>query len=189
MAQDIRYVDDISPMVLGRGEFGVAGPHRQPYDMVRCSLAEFAGAVQGTDVQTIPWVQDFSLGAPDGLAEVAAQINAGWDGGMPSSCCGRRTAATTTRRWLGSRRRCPRRQLVTFRVRFVTIRAGTGRRGCRCDRKCALKRFRTEVTILHNARSAEAWLLSARCAAPYGRGPLISFAVSFDPYGRCVYVR
>jgi hypothetical protein len=92
IAQDIpqmsRYVDYIAPMVYpshwGPGEFGVADPNRQPYDIVRRSLAEFAKAVQGTDVQIIPWLQDFSLGVPYGPAEVTAQINAARDDGMPS---------------------------------------------------------------------------------------------------------
>ncbi|WP_225978762.1 putative glycoside hydrolase [Gandjariella thermophila] len=92
IAQDIpqmsRYVDYVAPMVYpshwGPGEFNVPDPNRQPYDIVRRSLAEFARAVQGTDVQIIPWLQDFSLGVPYGPAEVAAQIGAARDDGMPS---------------------------------------------------------------------------------------------------------
>jgi hypothetical protein len=92
IAQDIRqmsqYVDYIAPMVYpshwGKGEFGVDDPNHQPYDIVRRSLAEFAKAVQGTDVQIIPWLQDFSLGAPYGPAEVGAQISAARDDGMPA---------------------------------------------------------------------------------------------------------
>ncbi|QUH01643.1 hypothetical protein HUO13_13195 [Saccharopolyspora erythraea] len=92
IAQDIRqmaqYADYIAPMVYpshwGPGEFGVDDPNTQPYEIVRNSLAEFAKAVEGTDVQIIPWLQDFSLGASYGPAEVAAQIKAAGDGGMPS---------------------------------------------------------------------------------------------------------
>ncbi|MFR9731833.1 putative glycoside hydrolase [Saccharopolyspora sp. MS10] len=92
IAQDIprmaKYVDYIAPMVYpshwGPGEFGVDDPNTQPYDIVRRSLGEFAKAVEGTDVQIIPWLQDFSLGASYGPAEVAAQIDAARDGGMPS---------------------------------------------------------------------------------------------------------
>ncbi|MEU6133270.1 putative glycoside hydrolase [Saccharopolyspora sp. NPDC047091] len=92
IAQDIprmaKYVDYIAPMVYpshwGPGEFGVDDPNTQPYDIVQRSLAEFAKAVEGTDVQIIPWLQDFSLGASYGPAEVAAQIKAAEDDGMPS---------------------------------------------------------------------------------------------------------
>lgn len=92
IAQDIpqmaQYVDYIAPMVYpshwGPGEFGVDNPNNQPYDIVRRSLGEFAKAVQGTDAQVIPWLQDFSLGAAYGPPEVAAQIAAARDTGMPS---------------------------------------------------------------------------------------------------------
>ncbi|WP_433869377.1 putative glycoside hydrolase [Saccharopolyspora sp. CA-218241] len=92
IAQDIpamaRYVDYIAPMVYpshwGPGEFGVADPDAQPYEIVRRSLAGFAEAVRGTDVQIIPWLQDFSLGREYGPAEVAAQVDAARDAGMPS---------------------------------------------------------------------------------------------------------
>ena len=92
IAQDIRqmsaYVDYIAPMVYpshwGPGEFGVGNPNSQPYDIVRRSLAEFAKAVEGTDVQIIPWLQDFSLGASYGPGEVGAQIQAAKDNAMPS---------------------------------------------------------------------------------------------------------
>ncbi|MGP4021640.1 putative glycoside hydrolase [Saccharopolyspora sp. 5N708] len=92
IAQDIRqisqFVDYISPMVYpshwGPGEFGVGNPNAQPYDIVARSLAAFAKAVEGTDVQIIPWLQDFSLGVSYGPAEVAAQINAARDNGMTS---------------------------------------------------------------------------------------------------------
>ncbi|RRO18147.1 hypothetical protein EIL87_07810 [Saccharopolyspora rhizosphaerae] len=92
IAQDIRqmsqYVDYIAPMVYpshwAEGEFGVANPNTQPYDIVQRSLAEFAKAVEGTDVQIIPWLQDFSLGASYGPGEVAAQIDAAGSNGMNS---------------------------------------------------------------------------------------------------------
>ncbi|MGW3469355.1 putative glycoside hydrolase [Saccharopolyspora sp. NPDC000995] len=92
IAQDIRqisrYVDYISPMVYpshwAPGEFGVGNPNSQPYDIVVRSLAAFAKAVEGTDVQIIPWLQDFSLGVSYGPGEVAAQINAARANGMNS---------------------------------------------------------------------------------------------------------
>ncbi|MEV5544327.1 putative glycoside hydrolase [Saccharopolyspora shandongensis] len=92
IAQDIRqisrFVDYISPMVYpshwGPGEFGVGNPNAQPYDIVARSLAAFAKAVEGTDVQIIPWLQDFSLGVSYGPAEVAAQIDGARANGMNS---------------------------------------------------------------------------------------------------------
>ena len=92
IAQDIpqmaKWVDYISPMVYpshwGPGEFGVANPNSQPYEIVRNSLDAFAKAVQGTDVQIIPWLQDFSLGASYGPEQVDDQIRAARDDGMPS---------------------------------------------------------------------------------------------------------
>jgi hypothetical protein len=92
IAQDIRqmsqYVDYIAPMVYpshwASGEFGVEDPNHQPYDIVQRSLAAFAQAVQGTDVQIDPWLQDFSLGAPYGPPEVSAQIAAANADGMSS---------------------------------------------------------------------------------------------------------
>lgn len=92
IAQDIaqmsKWVDYISPMVYpshwGPGEFGVSNPNSQPYDIVHNSLNAFAKAVQGTDVQIIPWLQDFSLGASYGPQQVDDQIRAAHDDGMPS---------------------------------------------------------------------------------------------------------
>ncbi|MDA3649386.1 putative glycoside hydrolase [Saccharopolyspora indica] len=92
IAQDIsqiaQHVDYISPMVYpshwAPGEFGVADPNAQPYDIVVRSLAKFREAVEGTDVQIIPWLQDFSLGVRYGPAEVAAQIDAARANGMGS---------------------------------------------------------------------------------------------------------
>ncbi|GAA4848485.1 hypothetical protein GCM10025787_33970 [Saccharopolyspora rosea] len=92
IAQDIRqmsqWVDYISPMVYpshwAPGELGVPNPNGQPYEIVRRSLAAFAQAVAGTDVQIIPWLQDFSLGVSYGPAEVSAQIGAARDDGMTS---------------------------------------------------------------------------------------------------------
>ncbi|WP_263248553.1 putative glycoside hydrolase [Saccharopolyspora rosea] len=92
IAQDVRqmsqWVDYISPMVYpshwAPGELGVPNPNGQPYEIVRRSLAAFAQAVAGTDVQIIPWLQDFSLGVSYGPAEVSAQIGAARDDGMTS---------------------------------------------------------------------------------------------------------
>jgi hypothetical protein len=74
----------VYPSHWGPGEFGVGNPNSQPYDIVARSLAAFAKAVEGTDVQIIPWLQDFSLGVSYGPAEVAAQIDGARANGMNS---------------------------------------------------------------------------------------------------------
>jgi hypothetical protein len=84
IAQDIpaiaRNVDYISPMVYpshwGPGEYNVAQPNSQPYDIVLRSLRDFATRVKGTDAQVMPWLQAFSLGVTYGPPQVQAQIKA-----------------------------------------------------------------------------------------------------------------
>jgi hypothetical protein len=92
IAQDIpaiaKHVDYVSPMVYpshwGPGEYGVASPDTQPYDITTRSVAAFVKAVRGTDAQVIPWLQAFSLGHPYGADEVAAQVRAAADAGAAS---------------------------------------------------------------------------------------------------------
>ncbi|MFL6125932.1 putative glycoside hydrolase [Actinophytocola sp.] len=92
IAQDIpamaAHLDYVAPMVYpshwGPGEYGVAQPDSQPYDIVARSLAAFVGKVKGTDAAVIPWLQAFSLGKTYGPAEVRAQIKATADTGISS---------------------------------------------------------------------------------------------------------
>ncbi|MDH4117899.1 MAG: putative glycoside hydrolase [Acidimicrobiia bacterium] len=92
VAQDIpemsRNVDYIAPMVYpshwGPGEYGVANPNAQPYDIVYRSMVDFGAQVQGTGAGLMVWVQDFSLGVDYGPAEVRAQIDAAEDAGVDS---------------------------------------------------------------------------------------------------------
>jgi hypothetical protein len=91
VAQDIpamaREVDYIAPMVYpshwAPGEYDVADPNAQPYEIVRRSLADFARDVRGTGARIVPWLQDFSLGVAYGPEQVRAQIRAARDEGMP----------------------------------------------------------------------------------------------------------
>jgi hypothetical protein len=84
VAQDVpemaRQVDYIAPLVYpshwGAGEYGVANPNAQPFDIVARSLYDFAHDVTGTPARLVPWLQDFSLGVPYGRAQVRAQIAA-----------------------------------------------------------------------------------------------------------------
>lgn len=75
-----RHVDYIAPMVYPShwvpGEYRVAEPNRQPYDIVKAALADFKAKAEGTGTPLMPWLQDFSLGHPYGPAEVRAQIDA-----------------------------------------------------------------------------------------------------------------
>lgn len=92
IAQDVpamvEHADYIAPMVYpshwGPGEYGVADPNAQPYDIVAASLADFTEIAEGTDVLIVPWLQDFSLGMTYGPAEVRAQIDAAAANGIDS---------------------------------------------------------------------------------------------------------
>lgn len=91
VAQDIPamapHVDYIAPMVYpshwGPGEYGVADPNSQPYDIVYASMKDFVSQLEGTGAGLISWLQDFSLGVDYGEAEVRAQIDASADAGVP----------------------------------------------------------------------------------------------------------
>jgi hypothetical protein len=92
IGQDIpamaEHLDYVAPMVYpshwGPGEYGVASPESQPYDITARSLAAFAEQVEGTGALVIPWLQAFSLRTPYGPAEVRAQITAAADTGATS---------------------------------------------------------------------------------------------------------
>jgi hypothetical protein len=84
VGQDIpriaRHVDYVAPMVYPshwvNGEYNVANPNKQPYDIVKASLADFQAKMAGTGARLMPWLQDFSLGQTYGPAEVKAQMDA-----------------------------------------------------------------------------------------------------------------
>ena len=90
IAQDIGamsdHVDYVAPMVYpshwGRGEYGVAHPEAQPYDITYASLADFQDVLAGTNTAVVPWLQDFSMRVNYGAAEVRAQIDAAADLGI-----------------------------------------------------------------------------------------------------------
>jgi hypothetical protein len=92
IAQDIpeiaKHVDYVAPMVYpshwGPGEYGVASPESQPYDIVARSLRAFATKVKGTDAQVMPWLQAFSLRVTYGPQQVQAQITAARQDGVHS---------------------------------------------------------------------------------------------------------
>ncbi|HXH87868.1 MAG TPA: putative glycoside hydrolase [Gaiellaceae bacterium] len=89
VAQDIpgmaREVDYIAPMVYpshwGPGEYEVADPNGDPYEIVLRSTEDFVRQVKGTGARVVPWLQDFSLGRTYGANEVRAQIKGARDAG------------------------------------------------------------------------------------------------------------
>ena len=86
VAQDIpmmaRDLDYVSPMVYpshwGPGEYNVADPNAQPYDIVFRSIEDFERLVKGTGSRVVPWLQDFYEYGP---TEVCAQIRAAKNAG------------------------------------------------------------------------------------------------------------
>jgi len=83
-----RHTDYIAPMLYpshwNRGEYGVADPNRQPYDIVKASLTDFVAEVAPTGHPLALWVQDFDDGVPYGDAEVQAQLTAAKELGVQS---------------------------------------------------------------------------------------------------------
>lgn len=92
IAQDVALmapvVDYVAPMVYpshwAPGEYDVADPNSQPYEIVQRSLKDFQTAVRGTSAAVVPWLQDFSLGVKYGPDQVRAQIKASADDGIQS---------------------------------------------------------------------------------------------------------
>ncbi|MFC9897202.1 putative glycoside hydrolase [Nocardia sp. NPDC127579] len=92
IAQDIpmiaRHVDYVAPMLYpshwNAGEYGVADPNSQPYDIILASLGDFVRLTAGTGAEVIPWLQDFSLGVTYGPGQVQAQIDATAAAGIDS---------------------------------------------------------------------------------------------------------
>ncbi|MFI9507938.1 putative glycoside hydrolase [Nocardia sp. NPDC052566] len=86
IAQDIpmmaQHLDYLAPMVYpshwNSGEYDVANPNAQPYDITFRSLQDFRKL---TATPIVPWLQDFSLGVAYGPGEVRAQIDAANDAG------------------------------------------------------------------------------------------------------------
>ena len=99
VAQDIpamaEHLDYVSAMVYpshwGPGEYGVANPNAQPYDIVRRSLEDFQKDVRGTGARVVPWLQDFTLGtSPTGPPRSARRSRAPGTRASTSTCSGTR---------------------------------------------------------------------------------------------------
>lgn len=90
IAQDIagmaEHLDYVSPMIYpshwGPGEYDVADPNRQPYDIIYRSLEDFQTIVEGTDTRIVPWLEDTAYRAYDRPFHVREQIRATQDQGI-----------------------------------------------------------------------------------------------------------
>jgi hypothetical protein len=75
-----RHLDTIYPMVYPShyvpGEYHLTDPEAFPGRTVAESLRDYRRALRGENVTIVPWLQDFSLRRPYGLAEVADQVDA-----------------------------------------------------------------------------------------------------------------
>jgi hypothetical protein len=75
-----RHLDAIYPMVYPShyvpGEYHLTDPEAFPGRTVAESLRDYRRELRGQKVRIVPWLQDFSLRRPYGLAEVADQVDA-----------------------------------------------------------------------------------------------------------------
>ena len=83
--------DAILPMTYpshyAPGSYGIANPNANPYATIARAMRDAKQRTEGIPDAgvIIPWYQDFTLGPPRyGVAEVRAQIKAGYDNGFPS---------------------------------------------------------------------------------------------------------
>jgi len=90
VAQDVpamaRQVDYIAPLDYPShwdpGDYGVADPNADPYQIVVRSLAYFEREVTGTPARIVPWLQDFTLGVTYGPYQVRQEIAAARQDGI-----------------------------------------------------------------------------------------------------------
>jgi hypothetical protein len=90
IAQDIPgmipHVDIIAPMVYpshwGPGEYDVADPNRQPYDIIYRSMEEFLEFTEGTRARVLPWLEDSNYRAWNRLEQVREQRRAAAERGV-----------------------------------------------------------------------------------------------------------
>ncbi|MTV26351.1 hypothetical protein FTX61_13140 [Nitriliruptoraceae bacterium ZYF776] len=90
IAQDVPamapYLDYVAPMIYpshwANGEYGVADPNRQPYDIITATLEVWQETVEGTDTRIVPWLEDTAYRAWDRPHQVREQIRATLDQGI-----------------------------------------------------------------------------------------------------------
>ena len=75
------------PSHYAPGSYGIAKPNAKPYEVLDKALKDARRRTEGIAGagRVIPWYQDFTLGPPRyGVKEVQAQMQAGYDNGIPS---------------------------------------------------------------------------------------------------------
>jgi hypothetical protein len=94
VSQDIEaladHLDYVAPMIYpshwGPGEYGVANPLMQPYDMVAATLEIWNEVTEGKRARVMPWLEDSNwpirLGFPDRARYIREQIEATYDAGI-----------------------------------------------------------------------------------------------------------
>ena len=90
IGQDIpgmaEHLDYVAPMIYpshwGAGEYGVADPNRQPYDIVTATLEVWEEATAGKRARVIPWLEDTPYRAWDRPLQIREQIRATADAGI-----------------------------------------------------------------------------------------------------------
>jgi len=90
IGQDIpamsEHLDYVAPMIYpshwGPGEYGVADPNRQPYDIVQATLEVWQEATEGTRARVVPWLEDTNYRAWDRPQQVREQIRGARDMGI-----------------------------------------------------------------------------------------------------------
>jgi len=90
IGQDIpamaEHLDYVAPMIYpshwGVGEYGVADPNRQPYDIVTATLEVWEEATEGKRARVIPWLEDTPYRAWDRPFQIREQIRATRDAGI-----------------------------------------------------------------------------------------------------------
>ncbi|HSK24704.1 MAG TPA: putative glycoside hydrolase [Egicoccus sp.] len=90
IAQDVpalsEHLDFVAPMVYpshwGPGEYGVADPNRQPYDIITATLGIWKETVDGARARIVPWLEDTRYREWDRPHQVREQIRAARDQGI-----------------------------------------------------------------------------------------------------------
>jgi hypothetical protein len=90
IAQDVpalaEHLDYVSPMIYpshwGPGEYGVADPNRQPYDIITATLEVWKQQTEGTRARIVPWLEDTNYRAWDRAEQVREQLRAARDQGI-----------------------------------------------------------------------------------------------------------
>jgi hypothetical protein len=90
IAQDVpalaEHLDYVAPMIYpshwGPGEYGVADPNQQPYDIITATLDVWKEQTDGTRADIVPWLEDTNYRAWDRAEQVREQLRAARDQGI-----------------------------------------------------------------------------------------------------------